>query len=197
MLTPFGGSYPNLTKVSLQEPSWNAQATSRIHIVTIIRIKTKHLLIFVLVVSWLGDINFGGIHKEIQEIETRQLSPSIRAIEVQPPDSNRVFVVLRAIASRDHIPFTPLDNVSLDLGRGPGRELSEKITRHTHCWFDSHHRSTWTGRQCTLIMVRRTQREVRRNQIPQALSQGLCKHGSNGIARHRYRATWTLAASTL
>ena len=48
-------------------------------------------------------------------------------IEVQPPSSNRFFIVLCMIASRDRIPFTPFDDVPLDLGRGPDWELGEEI----------------------------------------------------------------------
>ena len=40
--------------------------------------------------------------------------------------------------SGDRIPFTPLDDVSLDLGHGPGRELGKKIVRRAHRWFDLH-----------------------------------------------------------
>ena len=41
------------------------------------------------------------------------------SVEVQPPGSNRLFIVLRMITSRDRIPFTPLDYVPLDLLRSP------------------------------------------------------------------------------
>ena len=72
-------------------------------------LEIKHLFIFVPVLARLSDIDFGGIHKEIQEIETRQLFPPIRVIGVRPPDSKCVFIVLRVIVSRDHILSTPLE----------------------------------------------------------------------------------------
>jgi len=40
-------------------------------------------------------------------------------VEVRPPVDNRLFIVLRVITSGDRIPFTPLDDVSLDLVRSP------------------------------------------------------------------------------
>ena len=53
-------------------------------------------------------------------------------VEVQPPGSGRLFVVLRVITSRDHIPFTPLDDVPPDLVHSPDWELGEEIARHMH-----------------------------------------------------------------
>jgi len=38
-------------------------------------------------------------------------------VEVRPPTDDRFFIVLRVITSGDHIPFTPLDDVPLDLVR--------------------------------------------------------------------------------
>jgi hypothetical protein len=40
-------------------------------------------------------------------------------VEVQLPGSNRLFILLLVITSRDQIPFTPLDDVPLDLVRSP------------------------------------------------------------------------------
>ena len=40
-------------------------------------------------------------------------------IEVQPPGGNRFLIVFRVEKSRDRVPFTPLDDVPLDLGHGP------------------------------------------------------------------------------
>ena len=40
-------------------------------------------------------------------------------IKVQPPGSNRFFIVFCMIASRDQIPFTPFDDVPLNLGHSP------------------------------------------------------------------------------
>jgi len=42
-------------------------------------------------------------------------------IEVQPPSSNRLFVV-RVEKSRDRIPFTLFDDFPLDLGHSPAVE---------------------------------------------------------------------------
>ena len=58
-------------------------------------------------------------------------------VEVQPPSGDRLFVVLRVIMSGDHIPFTPLDDVPLDLVHSPDRELGEEITWRTDRWFNS------------------------------------------------------------
>ena len=48
-------------------------------------------------------------------------------VEVQPPGSNRLFIVLRVITSRDRVPSTPLDDVSLDLVHSPDWEIGEEI----------------------------------------------------------------------
>ena len=40
-------------------------------------------------------------------------------VELQPPGSNRLFIVLRVIASGDRVPFTPFDGILLDLSNGP------------------------------------------------------------------------------
>ena len=41
------------------------------------------------------------------------------SVEVQPPGNDRLFIVLRMVESRNRIPFTPLDNVPLNLGYSP------------------------------------------------------------------------------
>jgi len=38
-------------------------------------------------------------------------------VEVRPPVDDRLFIVLRVITSGDRVPFTPLDDVPLDLAR--------------------------------------------------------------------------------
>ena len=43
-------------------------------------------------------------------------------VEVQPPGRDRFLIILGVESSRDHIPFTPLDDVPLDLGHGPAIE---------------------------------------------------------------------------
>ena len=48
-------------------------------------------------------------------------------IEVQPPGSGRLFVVLRVITSGDRIPFTPLDYVPLDLVHSPDCGFGEEL----------------------------------------------------------------------
>ena len=40
-------------------------------------------------------------------------------VEVQPPGRGRLPVVLRVKKSRGHVPFTPLDDIPLDLGHSP------------------------------------------------------------------------------
>ena len=40
-------------------------------------------------------------------------------VEVRPPGGDCLFIVLRVILSRDHIPFPPLDDVPLDLVHSP------------------------------------------------------------------------------
>jgi hypothetical protein len=47
-------------------------------------------------------------------------------IEILPPSRYRLFVVLRVEQSRDRIPFTPLDDLALDLGQGPAIETSRE-----------------------------------------------------------------------
>jgi len=41
-------------------------------------------------------------------------------LEVRAPGGNRLFIVLRTVTSRDHAPFTPLDDILPDLVRSPG-----------------------------------------------------------------------------
>ena len=48
-------------------------------------------------------------------------------VEVQSPSGDRLFVVFRVIMSGDHIPFTPLDDVPLDLVHSPDRGLVRSV----------------------------------------------------------------------
>jgi len=50
-------------------------------------------------------------------------------LEVQLPASDRLFIVLRVIASRDRVPSAPLGDVSLDLVHNPDPELGEETAR--------------------------------------------------------------------
>jgi len=59
-------------------------------------------------------------------------------VEIQPPGTDRVFIILRVIASGNRVPFTPLDDVSLDLVHSPDRELGEEVPRRIHRWFSLH-----------------------------------------------------------
>ena len=43
-------------------------------------------------------------------------------IEVQPPGRDRFLIVLGVESSRDHVPFSPLDDVPLNPGHGPAIE---------------------------------------------------------------------------
>ena len=45
-------------------------------------------------------------------------------VEVQPPAGNRLFIVFRVEMSRDYVPFTTLDDASLNLGHSPTSESS-------------------------------------------------------------------------
>jgi hypothetical protein len=59
-------------------------------------------------------------------------------IEVLPPSSNHILVVLRAKESRDRISFSPLDDLPLDLGHGSAIETSGEGTIHQmHSLFNS------------------------------------------------------------
>ena len=40
-------------------------------------------------------------------------------VEIQPPGGDHFLIFLRVIKSRDHVPFTPLDDVSLSLVHSP------------------------------------------------------------------------------
>ena len=54
-------------------------------------------------------------------------------VEVQPPGDYRLFIVLRVVTSRDHIPSASLDNEPLDLVYNPVRELGKaQIAQRTH-----------------------------------------------------------------
>ena len=59
------------------------------------------------------------------------------SVEVQPPGGDRRFIVLRVVTPRNHIAFTPLDDVPLDLTRSPDREVGEEIIWRTHRWPNS------------------------------------------------------------
>jgi len=58
-------------------------------------------------------------------------------LEFQIPGDNRLFIVLRVVTSRDHVPFAPLDDIPLDPVRSPGWKPDEEMARCTHHWFDS------------------------------------------------------------
>ena len=59
-------------------------------------------------------------------------------VQVQPPSSDRLIVVLPVETSRDRISFTPLDDVPLDLGHSPaiegfvGKSFDVDIAGSTH-----------------------------------------------------------------
>jgi len=50
-------------------------------------------------------------------------------LEVQLPGRDRLFIVIRAIKSRDRVPSAPLGDVSLDLVHNPDPELGEETAR--------------------------------------------------------------------
>jgi hypothetical protein len=45
-------------------------------------------------------------------------------VEVRPPGGDPLFITLRVETSRDHIPFTPLDELPLNIRHSPGIESS-------------------------------------------------------------------------
>ena len=53
------------------------------------------------------------------------------SVEIRPPGSDHLFIITRVIASRDRIPLALLNDVSLDLGDSPNRELSKEP--HSAC----------------------------------------------------------------
>ena len=59
-------------------------------------------------------------------------------VEVQPPGCDRFFIVLGAITSRDRIPFSPLDDVPLDLFHSPDWEFDGKIARRVRIAGSTH-----------------------------------------------------------
>ena len=58
-------------------------------------------------------------------------------VEVRPPGSNRLFIILRVEMPRDRVSLVPLDDVRLYLVHSPDRGLSEQILQRTHRWFNS------------------------------------------------------------
>ena len=76
-----------------------------------------------------------GVYRELSlEIESRALSDTsgegthvkdkTNFIELQPPGSNGIVVVLRMEGSREHIPFASFDYVTLDPSHDPAIERS-------------------------------------------------------------------------
>ena len=55
-------------------------------------------------------------------------------VEVQPPGGDRLFVALRMEKSTNLISFTPLDDVSLDLGHSPA--IESFVSRPPNVWTD-------------------------------------------------------------
>jgi hypothetical protein len=73
-------------------------------------------------------------HTEVAEHTSKtRRTPS----EVRLPGRDRLLILLLAITPRNRIPFIPLDDVPLDLVRGPDWELGEGIARRTHRRFNS------------------------------------------------------------
>ena len=54
------------------------------------------------------------------------------SVEFQPPGNGRLSIVPRVVISKDHILFTPLGDVPLDLVHSPDWELGEEISRYVH-----------------------------------------------------------------
>ena len=63
-------------------------------------------------ISWQRSSESGGTHVEHMK----------DLVEFQPPGDNCHFIVLRVEISRDYVPFTPLDDVPLNLGHNPAIE---------------------------------------------------------------------------
>jgi hypothetical protein len=60
------------------------------------------------------EVNDG--HHSIDRTHLKDLK---NLVEVRPPDGNFRFIFLRAETARDHIPFTPLDQLPLNLCHCP------------------------------------------------------------------------------
>jgi hypothetical protein len=45
-------------------------------------------------------------------------------VEVRPPGGDPLYITLRVETSRDHTPFTPLDELPLNIRHGPGIDSS-------------------------------------------------------------------------
>ena len=77
-----------------------------------------------------------NLEAESQQLPCRgngtHVKDTANPVEVKLPGGNRLFIVLRVIASRDRIPFPPLDDVLLDPVHDPDRELGEEIARRMH-----------------------------------------------------------------
>ena len=58
-------------------------------------------------------------------------------VEARPPGGDRLFLILRVVTSRDHIPFIPLDKILPDLVYSPVWELNEEMARRVHRQFNS------------------------------------------------------------
>ena len=57
-------------------------------------------------------------------------------LKVHLPGSDRLFIVLYVVISRDPILLTPLDDVPLDLSYDPDWEPDEEVARHMHRLFN-------------------------------------------------------------
>ena len=59
-------------------------------------------------------------------------------VQVRPPSSDRLIVVLLVETSRDRISFTPLDDVPLDLGYSPAIECFVSKLSHADVTGSTH-----------------------------------------------------------
>jgi len=66
---------------------------------------------------WEGEVNDG--HHSNDRTHIKHLKD---ILEVQPPAGNRLFIFLRVEMPTDHVPFTPLAELPLDIRYGPAIE---------------------------------------------------------------------------
>ena len=66
---------------------------------------------------WEGEVNDG--HHSNDRTHIKHLKD---ILEVQPPAGDRLFIFLRVEMPTDHVPFTPLAELPLDIRYGPAIE---------------------------------------------------------------------------
>ena len=109
-------------------------------------------------VSWQRSCGSGGTHVEYMK----------DPLEVRPPGGNRLFVVLRVEMSGNYVPFSPLDDVPMNLSRGPAIESSISASSR----MSTAGQLTWSTAQLPPTPTDRVHPFVSRA----SPDQGLCRH---------------------